>query len=53
MGFDDESVETVLDLLDQVHTLRHQLDLLGRAIADQPAPVREAIAATLKRLGGR
>ena len=52
MGFDDEAVETVVDLLDQVHTLRHQLDLVGRAIADQPAPVREAIAATLRRLGG-
>ena len=53
MGFDDEAVETVVDLLDQVHTLRRQLDLLGQAIAGQPVPVREAIAATLKRLGGR
>lgn len=53
MGFDDEAMETVVDLLDQVHTLRHQLDLLGHAIADQPAPVREAIAASLKRLGSR
>ncbi|MGD9881953.1 MAG: chaperone modulator CbpM [Reyranella sp.] len=53
MGFDDEAVETVVDLLDQVHTLRHQLDLIGHAIAEQPAPVREAIAATLERLGGR
>ncbi len=53
LGFDDDAIETVVDLLDQVHTLRHQLDLLGHAIADQPAPVREAIAATLKRLGGR
>ena len=25
MGFDEESVETVVDLLDQVHTLRRQL----------------------------
>ncbi|MFO1160711.1 MAG: chaperone modulator CbpM [Reyranellaceae bacterium] len=53
MGFDEEAVETVVDLLDQVHTLRRQLDLLGQAIAGQPVPVREAIAATLKRLGGR
>ncbi|MGZ5907773.1 MAG: chaperone modulator CbpM [Reyranella sp.] len=53
MGFDDESVETVIDLLDQVHTLRGQLDLLGHAISEQPAPVREAIAAALQRLGRR
>jgi len=52
MGFDDEAMETVVDLLDQVHTLRHQLDLLGHAIGDQPVSVREAIAASLKRLGG-
>jgi chaperone modulatory protein CbpM len=53
LGFDDEAVETVVDLLDQVHTLRRQVDLLGQAIASQPDPVREAIAAALKRLGGR
>ena len=32
MGFDDEAVETVVDLLDQVHTLRRQLHQLGQAI---------------------
>ena len=53
MGFDDESVETVVDLVDQVNTLRRQLDLLGHAIAEQPAATREAIAAALARLGQR
>jgi len=53
MGFDDESVETVVDLVDQVYTLRRQLDLLGHAIAEQPAATREAIAAALQRLGRR
>ena len=53
LGFDEESVETVVDLVDQVHTLRRQLDLLGRAIAEQPAATREAIAAALDRLGRR
>jgi chaperone modulatory protein CbpM len=53
LGFDDESVETVVDLVDQVHTLRRQLDLLGRAIAEQPAATREAIAAALDRLSRR
>jgi chaperone modulatory protein CbpM len=53
LGFDDESVETVVDLVDQVNTLRRQLDLLGHAIAEQPAATREAIAAALARLGRR
>jgi chaperone modulatory protein CbpM len=53
LGFDDESVETVVDLVDQVHTLRRQLDLLGRAIAEQPATTREAIALSLDRLSRR
>ena len=53
LGFDEESAETVVDLVDQVHTLRRQLDLLGRAIAEQPAATREAIAAALDRLGRR
>jgi chaperone modulatory protein CbpM len=53
IGFDDDTVETVVGLIDQVHTLRAQLDLLARAIAEQPTTTREAIAATLKRLGSR
>lgn len=51
IGFDDDTVETVVGLVDQVHTLRGQLDLLARAIAEQPPATREAIAATLRRLG--
>ncbi len=50
MGFDDDSMATVVDLLDQVHTLRHQLHRLGLAIGRQPADVRDAIAAALKEL---
>jgi chaperone modulatory protein CbpM len=53
MGFDDEAVETVIGLVDQVHTLRHQVDLLGHAIAEQPQSVRESIATALQRLGRR
>jgi chaperone modulatory protein CbpM len=52
IGFDDEAIETVVGLIDQVHTLRSQLDLLARAIAGQPVETREAIAAALKRLAG-
>jgi chaperone modulatory protein CbpM len=52
IGFDDEAAETVIGLVDQIHTLRGQLDLLARAIAVQPAETREAIAGALRRLGG-
>ncbi|HLM11696.1 MAG TPA: chaperone modulator CbpM [Reyranella sp.] len=53
LGFDDEAVETVVDLLDQVHTLRRQLHQLGVAIGQQPTETREAIAAALKDLHER
>jgi chaperone modulatory protein CbpM len=53
LGFDDEAVETVVALVDQVHTLRRQLDLLARAIADQPPAARDAIAVSLQRLSSR
>jgi chaperone modulatory protein CbpM len=53
LGFDEESMETVVSLVDQVHTLRGQLDLLAHAIAEQPPATREAIATTLKRLATR
>jgi chaperone modulatory protein CbpM len=53
IGFDDEAIETIVGLVDQVHTLRGQLGLLARAIAEQPAETREGIAAVLKRLGAR
>ena len=53
MGFDEEAVETVIDLVDQVHTLRRQLEQLGQAIGRQPAETREAIALALKELRER
>jgi chaperone modulatory protein CbpM len=53
MGFDEESVETVVDLLDQVHTLRRQLHQLGLAIGCQPSETREQIAVALKDLRER
>jgi chaperone modulatory protein CbpM len=53
LGFDEEAVETVVDLLDQVHTLRRQLHQLGVAIGRQPNETREAIAEVLKALRDR
>lgn len=53
LGLDDDTVEAVIGLIDQVHTLRGQIDLLARAIAEQPAETRAAIAASLHRLTRR
>jgi len=53
LGFDEEAVETVVDLLDQVHTLRRQLHQLGLAIGQQPTHTREAIAVALSDLRRR
>jgi chaperone modulatory protein CbpM len=52
IGLDDDTVEAVIALIDQVHTLRGQLALLATAIARQPPETREAIAVVLKRLSG-
>ncbi|MPZ29921.1 MAG: transcriptional regulator [Rhodospirillales bacterium] len=53
LGFDEEAVETVVDLIDQVHTLRRQLHQLGLAIGRQPTETRESIAVALKDLPDR
>lgn len=53
LGFDEESMETVVDLLDQVHTLRRQLHQLGLAIGRLPAETRESIAVALEDLRDR
>jgi chaperone modulatory protein CbpM len=53
IGLDDDTVEAVIALIDQVHTLRGQLNLLAQAIAEQPPATREAIAAALRKLGER
>jgi chaperone modulatory protein CbpM len=50
LGFDEDSLETVVDLLDQVHTLRRQLHKIGLAIGRQPVETREAIAMALMEL---
>lgn len=50
IGFDDEAAETIVSLLDQLHTSRRQLKLLGDAIAQQPSATRQAIADALSAL---
>jgi chaperone modulatory protein CbpM len=53
LDLDNDTAETVIRLIDQVHTLRDQLGLLARAIAEQPDQTREAIAAALRKRANR
>lgn len=50
IGLDDDTVEAMVGLIDQVHTLRAQISLLGQAIAEQPTATRDSIAEAVKRL---
>jgi chaperone modulatory protein CbpM len=52
LGLDDDTVEAMVALIDQVHTLRSELKLVASAIAEQPPETRRTIAAALKRLSG-
>ena len=53
IGLDDDTVEAVVALIDQVHTLRSELKLVASAIDEQPAETRASIATALKRLAAR
>ena len=46
--FDDDTLDTVVDLIDQIHGLRHHLGNLAEAIAQQPEDVQRAIAAAVR-----
>jgi chaperone modulatory protein CbpM len=53
LGFDEDTVESVVRLIDQVHTLHERLDVLLRAIAEQPPETRTAIAEAVRRISAR
>jgi chaperone modulatory protein CbpM len=48
--FDDDTLDTVVDLIDQIHGLRHQLGRLAEAIARQPEAVQREIAQAVRSL---
>jgi chaperone modulatory protein CbpM len=48
LAIDDEAIPVVLSLLDQIYGLRRELAALCGAVAEQPDPVRRAIAAALR-----
>lgn len=51
LACDDETLESVMDLLDQVHGLRRRMTVLAHAIRNQPRSVQDAIAAEVRALG--
>ncbi len=53
IGLDEDTVEAVVALIDQVHTLRGELKLVAEAIAEQPPETRASLAAALRRLAER
>lgn len=48
MGVNDEGVGVVLDLLDQLHGLRHALRRLSTAVCSAPEPLRQEVLARLQ-----
>jgi chaperone modulatory protein CbpM len=49
MGVNDEGIAIVLDLLDQMHGLRHALRQVGSAVQSLPEPLQREILAQLRR----
>jgi chaperone modulatory protein CbpM len=48
MGINEEAMPVVLNLIDQVYGLRHELKRVLDAVEDQPEAVRERIRAEIK-----
>jgi chaperone modulatory protein CbpM len=51
LAIDAEAVPVVLSLLDQLYGLRRELGALCGAVGAQPEPIRQAIAAALRKRG--
>jgi chaperone modulatory protein CbpM len=48
MDVPEDTMPLVLSLLDQVYTLRGQMQMVARVVQEQPEPVRAAIIAALR-----
>lgn len=46
----DDAITVVLSLIDQLHSVRHELRTLGQAIEAQPEHVRRAVQDAYRRL---
>jgi len=50
LAVERDTVPVVVELLDQIHGLRRALRVLGKAVGQQPDPVRAEIRATVAAL---
>ena len=53
MQVNDEAVPVILSLVEQVHTLRSDLDTLAKSIETQGPDVRTKIAEAIRQIGAR
>ena len=49
LGLDDEAVSVVLSLIDQLHTLRHELACMADALRKEPEETRRRILEDMTR----
>lgn len=49
LAVDEDAIPILLSLVDQVHTLRHELRAVANAIQEQPADTRAEIVAATQR----
>lgn len=50
LEFDEDTVPLLLSLLDQIHSLRHELKSLAQAVEEQPPALRERIKNAYRRI---
>lgn len=48
LDLDEDALDVILPLIDTVHGLRHELQRIAAAVADEPAEVRRRVAARLR-----
>ena len=50
LEIDEDAIPILLSLLDQLHTLRHELRAIAGAIQEQPADIRARLVAAAQRI---
>lgn len=49
LAFDDDTLETIVGLVDRLNAVQRRFDALARAVAAQPPALQQAIARELRR----
>jgi chaperone modulatory protein CbpM len=50
LSIDEEALSLIVPLIDQIHGLRRELRILGRAVESQPKPVQDQIKQAFQAL---